>query len=257
MTILQIKHLTKSFGGLHILKDVSIHVQKGSITGLIGPNGAGKTTVFNCITGLVKPEHGEILLFENSLMDRPSHQISQLGVSRTFQNIRIFKEMTLLENVLVGQHVHLNYSVPSYLFGLTTFRKQEHLATEKAYELLKWFGLEKKASDLANSLSYGEQRRLEFARALATEPKILLLDEPVAGMNQTEKISLMNELKLIRDRGVSIFLIEHDMRFVMGLCDAIHVLNFGEVIAHGTPSEIQNNSQVIEAYLGVNDEDKP
>jgi branched-chain amino acid transport system ATP-binding protein len=253
--MLKIENVSKSFGGLEILKNVSLEVKQGNIAALIGPNGAGKTTVFNCVTGLVKPNQGSITLLGQSLLERPCHEISTLGLSRTFQNIRIFKEMTLLENVLVGKHAHLKYSSLSSLLGLPHFKNAEKKAIEEAYELLKWFGLEKKATDLASNLSYGEQRRLEFARALATEPKILLLDEPVAGMNQAEKIALMEELRQIRERGVTIFLIEHDMGFVMGLCDQVSVLNFGEIIARGTPSEIQANPLVIEAYLGVAEEE--
>ena len=248
--MLKISGLYKNFGGLEILRNVGLTVKEGSITGLIGPNGAGKTTVFNCITGLVTPTKGEITLGSNDLLAVEPHQVTQLGVARTFQNIRVFKDMTLLENVMVGMHDRLEYSPASLLLSLPGFRREENQAVQEAYELLKWFRLEKKSTQLASSLSYGEQRRLEFARALATNPKLLLLDEPVAGMNGVEKTELMTELNNIRDRGVTIFLIEHDMRFVMGLCDQITVLNFGEVIAQGTPIEIKKNPLVIEAYLG-------
>ena len=248
--MLKIRGLYKNFGGLEILRNVELDVKEGSITGLIGPNGAGKTTVFNCITGLVKPTAGEISLGSHDLLAVPAHQVTQLGVARTFQNIRIFKEMTLLENVMVGMHDHLSYSPSSLILSLPGFRKIEDQAKERAFELLKWFRLERKATQLATSLSYGEQRRLEFARALATEPKLLLLDEPVAGMNGAEKTELMVEINNIRARGVTVFLIEHDMRFVMGLCDQITVLNFGEVIASGSPDQIKQNPLVIEAYLG-------
>lgn len=252
--MLKIRGLYKNFGGLEILRNVGLDVNPGSITGLIGPNGAGKTTVFNCITGLVTPTRGEITLGSHDLLSVAPHQVTQLGVARTFQNIRVFKEMTLLENVIVGMHDRLDYSPASLLLSLPGFKKEEDKAVRDAIELLRWFRLENKATQLASSLSYGEQRRLEFARALATQPKLLLLDEPVAGMNGAEKTELMNELKNIRDRGVTIFLIEHDMRFVMGLCDQITVLNFGEVIAQGSPNEIKKNPLVIEAYLGA-DED--
>ena len=252
--MLKIRDLNKNFGGLEILRNVSLDVNPGSITGLIGPNGAGKTTVFNCITGLVIPTSGKITLGSHDLLAVAPHQVTQLGVARTFQNIRVFKDMTLLENVMVGMHDRLDYSTASLLFSSSGFKKHEDKAVNDAIELLKWFRLEKKATQLASSLSYGEQRRLEFARALATQPKLLLLDEPVAGMNGVEKTELMNELKNIRNRGVTIFLIEHDMRFVMGLCDHITVLNFGEVIAQGSPNEIKQNPMVIEAYLGA-DED--
>lgn len=252
--MLKIRGLYKNFGGLEILRNVGLDVNPGSITGLIGPNGAGKTTVFNCITGLVTPTSGKITLGSHDLLAVAPHQVTQLGVARTFQNIRVFKDMTLLENVMVGMHDRLDYSSTSLLLSSSDFKKQEDKAVHDAIELLKWFRLEKKATQLASSLSYGEQRRLEFARALATQPKLLLLDEPVAGMNGAEKTELMHELKNIRNRGVTIFLIEHDMRFVMGLCDQITVLNFGEVIAQGSPNEIKQNPLVIEAYLGA-DED--
>ena len=235
------------------MRNVGLDVNPGSITGLIGPNGAGKTTVFNCITGLVTPTKGAITLGAHDLLAVEPYQVTQLGVARTFQNIRVFKDMTLLENVMVGMHDRLAYSPTSLLLSMPGFRRDEEKAVQEAFELLKWFRLENKATQLASSLSYGEQRRLEFARALATQPKLLLLDEPVAGMNGAEKTELMHELKNIRNRGVTIFLIEHDMRFVMGLCDQITVLNFGEVIAQGSPNEIKQNPLVIEAYLGADE----
>ena len=178
-----------------------------------------------------------------------------MGIARTFQNIRLFKEMTLLENVVVGAYRHMNYGFPSLLLGLPGYREHEKRARERAHELLTWMRLDHKANDLADNLSYGEQRRLELARALATEPKLLLLDEPVAGMNTGERAELMREILAIRDRGYTILMIEHDMRFVMGLCERIAVLNFGKIIACGGPEEIRNNEQVIEAYLGREDED--
>ncbi len=246
----EITHLSKHFGGLEILKDVSLQVSKGSISALIGPNGAGKTTVFNCITGLVKPNQGTITLEGRELIGLPSHQITRLGVARTFQNIRIFKEMNLLENVLVGMHSHLGYSTHDWILSSTSYQAQEQLARDKAYELLSLFQLQHQHDQTAQSLSYGEQRQLEFARALATQPQLLLLDEPVAGMNAAEKTLLMKEIELIRQQGVTVFLIEHDMRFVMELCDHITVLNFGQVIAQGEPEMIKNHPGVIEAYLG-------
>jgi len=246
--------LSKNFGGLEILKDVSLKVSKGSISGLIGPNGAGKTTAFNCITGLVKPNQGSITLEGQELIGLPSHQVTRLGIARTFQNIRIFKDMTLLENVLVGMHSHLDYRVQDWVFSTSRFQKKEQLARDKAYELLGLFQLHHQSDQTAQSLSYGEQRQLEFARALATQPKLLLLDEPVAGMNSAEKKLLMKEIEIIRQQGVTIFLIEHDMRFVMELCDQITVLNFGQVIAEGPPEVIKNNPSVIEAYLGAVEE---
>lgn len=251
----EIQHLSKHFGGLEILKEVSLKVSKGSISALIGPNGAGKTTVFNCITGLVKPNNGSIILEGHELIGVPSHQITRLGVARTFQNIRIFKDMTLLENVLVGMHSHLGYRVQDWILSSNNYQQQEQLARDKAYELLSLFQLHHQHAQTAQSLSYGEQRQLEFARALATQPQLLLLDEPVAGMNAAEKTLLMKEIELIRQQGVTVFLIEHDMRFVMELCDQITVLNFGQVIAQGTPEVIKNHPGVIEAYLGSAEEE--
>ena len=253
LNLLSIRNVGKHFGGLHVLHDVSFEVPAGGIYGLIGPNGAGKTTVFNLVTALLKPSAGQIEFQSESLLGVAPHRITRRGVARTFQNIRIFKEMTLLENVMVGMHDHLNYSVIALLFNRPAYRAAESKARERAYELLSWVGLASRAELLADNLSYGDQRRLEFARALATEPKLLLLDEPVAGMNAAEKTLLMAEIRNIRDRGYGVFMIEHDMRFVMGLCDRIAVLNFGRIIAEGTPDEIRNNPDVIEAYLGKED----
>ena len=251
--MLTLSSVSKNFGGLQVLHDVSFNMQPGSIFGLIGPNGAGKTTIVNLITGLIKPTSGELNFNGQNLSHIDSHEITRLGIARTFQNIRIFKEMNLLENVIVGMHDHLNYGAVSMLFNLRSYRQAETNAKQRALELLSWVKLDHKAQMLADNLSYGEQRKLELARALATEPKLLLLDEPVAGMNPTEKTELMAEIKNIRDRGFSIFMIEHDMRFVMELCDHIAVLNFGKIIADGSPQEVRHNQQVIEAYLGKED----
>ncbi len=253
--MLELRSLSRQFGGLKVLQDVSLSVPKGSIFGLIGPNGAGKTTVFNLITGLLAPGAGEIAFEGQSLLGLPPHRITQAGIARTFQNIRIFKEMSLLDNVVVGMHRHLHASWPATLLALPSFRADERRARERARELLGWVRLDHKASELADKLSYGEQRKLELARALATEPKLLLLDEPVAGMNSTEKTELMAEIVNIRERGYTIFMIEHDMRFVMGLCEQIAVLNFGRIIAQGEPQQIRNDPQVIEAYLGRDDDE--
>ena len=255
--MLRLANVSKRFGGLTVLQDVSFEVPAGKVFGLIGPNGAGKTTVFNLVTGLLAPSGGTIAFEGESLLGKPPHAITRAGLGRTFQNIRIFKEMSLLENVVVGMHAHLDYGVPGWLFSLPNFRAQERRARDKALELLGWVGLADKAGDLADKLSYGEQRKLELARALATEPKLLLLDEPVAGMNTGEKVDLMGEITRIAQRGYTIFMIEHDMRFVMGLCERIAVLNFGRIIAEGTPAEIKNNPDVIEAYLGREDDEVP
>lgn len=252
-SLLSIRNVGKHFGGLHVLHDVSFEVPAGGIYGLIGPNGAGKTTVFNLVTGLLPPSSGAIDFQGESLIGQAPHRITRKGIARTFQNIRIFKEMSILENVMVGMHDHLNYGGLGIFFNSPAHRAAEKRARERAYELLTWVGLESRADTVADNLSYGDQRKLEFARALATEPKLLLLDEPVAGMNPSEKTALMEEIRNIRDRGYGVFMIEHDMRFVMGLCDRIAVLNFGRIIAEGTPDEVRNNSEVIEAYLGKED----
>jgi branched-chain amino acid transport system ATP-binding protein len=248
--LLQFNQISKNFGGLQVLQGVQFDVPQGGIFGLIGPNGAGKTTVFNLITGLLRASSGNILFDGQDIGNVAPHKITERGIARTFQNIRVFKEMTLLENVVVGMHDHLDYGFGGLLLNLGSFRRIEKQARERALELLSWVRLDHKAEMLADSLSYGEQRKLEFARALATKPKLLLLDEPVAGMNPSEKTELMAEIVNIKERGFSIFMIEHDMRFVMGLCDRIAVLNFGRIIAEGTPDQIKNNQEVIEAYLG-------
>lgn len=255
--MLKLTSVSKHFGGLHVLQDVNINVPQGSIFGLIGPNGAGKTTVFNLITGLLAPSGGSIVFNDANLGGLKPHEITHRGIARTFQNIRIFKEMSLLDNVIVGMHEHLNYGPAGLLLNLPGFRKQEKRARERAMELLSWVRLDHKSNAAAENLSYGEQRKLELARALATEPKLLLLDEPVAGMNASEKVDLMREIENIKGRGYSIFMIEHDMRFVMGLCERIAVLNFGRIIAEGPPEQIRNDPQVIEAYLGRDDDDEP
>ena len=253
--MLKLTNVSKRFGGLSVLQDVSFEVPEGQVFGLIGPNGAGKTTVFNLITGLLAPSGGAIKFAGESLVGVKPHRITRLGLGRTFQNIRVFKEMTLIENVVVGMHAQLDYGVADWLFSLPSFRAREHRARDRAHELLGWVGLDAKAHDIADNLSYGDQRKLELARALATQPKLLLLDEPVAGMNSGEKLALMGVITEIAKRGFTIFMIEHDMRFVMGLCQRIAVLNFGKIIAEGTPQQIKNNPAVIEAYLGRDDDE--
>ena len=253
--LLSLAGVSKHFGGLRVLEEVSFEVPAGSIFGLIGPNGAGKTTVFNLVTGLLPPSSGSIRFNGADLAGVPAHRITRRGIARTFQNIRIFREMTLLENVIVGMHDHLPYGMAGLLLNLPGYRRAEARARERAMELLSWMRLDDKADMLADSLSCGGQRRLEFARALATEPKLLLLDEPVAGMNPAEKDELMAEIRNIQARGYSIFMIEHDMRFVMGLCERIAVLNFGRIIAAGAPEAIRSNPDVIEAYLGRDEEE--
>ncbi|MFE8643625.1 ABC transporter ATP-binding protein [Sphingomonas sp. NCPPB 2930] len=253
--VLQLDAVSRHFGGLKVLQDVNLTIPQGGIFGLIGPNGAGKTTVFNLITGLLPPTSGSIRFDGQDLVGRKPHQITRLGLGRTFQNIRLFKEMSLLQNVMVGMHAHLRYGAGGLLASSGLFRAEEKRARERARELLSWMKLDHKAEDTADNLSYGEQRKLELARALATEPKLLLLDEPVAGMNSSEKTELMREIENISARGYTIFMIEHDMRFVMGLCQEIAVLNFGRIIAQGGPDAIRNDPQVIEAYLGREDDE--
>jgi branched-chain amino acid transport system ATP-binding protein len=252
---LQLKGVSRHFGGLKVLQDVNLAIPQQGIFGLIGPNGAGKTTVFNLITGLLSPTGGSIDFNGQNLVGRKPHDITRMGIARTFQNIRIFKEMSLLENVMVGLHAQLRYGPLGLLGSSGLFRSEERRARDRALELLSWVKLDHKASDTADNLSYGEQRKLELARALATSPKLLLLDEPVAGMNSTEKVELMAEIRNISERGYAIFMIEHDMRFVMGLCSDIAVLNFGRIIARGSPDTIRNDPQVIEAYLGREDDE--
>lgn len=253
--MLSLQSVSRNFGGLEVLKDVNLTVPQGGIFGLIGPNGAGKTTVFNLVTGLLPPSSGDIVFDGLSVVGRKPHRITQSGIARTFQNIRIFKEMSILENVIVGMHSHLRYGTLELLLTLPAFRAQERAARERARELLSWVGLEHRADDMADNLSYGDQRKLELARALATKPKLLLLDEPVAGMNSGEKTELMREVININKRGFTVFMIEHDMRFVMGLCEQIAVLNFGRIICQGSPEKVRHDPQVIEAYLGRDDDE--
>ena len=251
MAVLEAKNLGIAFGGLRALQDVQFSIGEKEIIGLIGPNGAGKTTVFNLLTDVYVPTEGTITLENQNIVGKKTYQITQGGISRTFQNIRLFKDISVIDNVKIAMNFQMKYSVLSGIFRLPAYRREEERVDKRAHELLQVFNLDAKAEDLATNLPYGQQRKLEIARALATNPKVLLLDEPAAGMNPTETKELMETIRLIRDRfGIAILLIEHDMNFVMGICERIYVLDYGKVIAEGNPEEIRNNPRVITAYLG-------
>jgi branched-chain amino acid transport system ATP-binding protein len=249
-TVLEVDDITLRFGGLTALDRVSFSISQGEILGLIGPNGAGKTTCFNVMTGVYQPTSGSIRFQGRPLQGLKRHQITKLGMARTFQNIRLFKAMTALENVLVGADAGHSTGIVSALFRLPRHRREENEGHDEAMALLRFMGLHRKADELAANLSYGDQRRLEIARAMATKPSLLCLDEPAAGFNPAEKRTLMNLIRKIRDQGYTVLLIEHDMRLVMGVTDRIVVLEFGKKIAEGEPAEIRNNPDVIAAYLG-------
>ncbi|MFD2416935.1 ABC transporter ATP-binding protein [Amycolatopsis pigmentata] len=254
-TLLELRDVTLRFGGLTALDSVSFGIRRGEILGLIGPNGAGKTTCFNAMTGVYRPSGGQVLLEDRPLGKASRHKITRLGIARTFQNIRLFGEMTALENVVVGADARNRTSVVGALLRLPRHHREERTAVERAMALLEFVGIADRAADKAKNLPYGYQRRLEIARALATEPKLLCLDEPAAGFNPAEKEELMELIRKIRSDGYTVLLIEHDMRLVMGVTDRIVVLEFGKKIAEGLPAEIRENPAVIAAYLGVPEDD--
>ena len=250
-SILSVTRLGISFGGLKAVDDFSMEIKKGQLYGLIGPNGAGKTTVFNLLTGVYKPNQGIVKLDGVDITGKKTIDINKAGIARTFQNIRLFKKMTVLDNVKVALHNHYHYSTIEAILRLPRYFKVEKEMNEKAMELLSVFGLEEYADQFAANLPYGQQRKLEIARALATEPKLLLLDEPAAGMNPNETIELMETIRFVRDKfDITILVIEHDMKLVSGICEELTVLNFGKVLAQGKTSDVLNDPQVITAYLG-------
>ena len=251
MALLEAKNLTISFGGLRAVDDFQISIKKGQLYGLIGPNGAGKTTVFNLLTGVYKPNEGIITLDGKDITGKKTIDINRFGITRTFQNIRLFKALSVIDNVKAGLHNHHPYSTVTGIFRLPKFFKEEKKMTEEAMELLKVFDLQDEADFLAANLPYGKQRKLEIARALATRPKILLLDEPAAGMNPNETLELMDTIRFVREKfDMTILLIEHDMKLVSGICEELTVLNFGRILAQGKTSQVLNDPEVIKAYLG-------
>ena len=249
-TLLRASHISKAFGGVQALKDISITLNRGEIYGLIGPNGAGKTTLFNCLTGLYVPDSGQFVFDDQPLVSNAPDKTVRQGIARTFQNIRLFANMTALENVMVGRHARLRSNILSDILRTPFNRREEQATEDQALQLMRYVGIAHRAHDLAKHLSYGDQRRLEIARALATYPKLLCLDEPAAGMNANETAGLRQLIETIRADGISVLLIEHDVQLVMGLCDRIAVLDYGELICEDVPAVVQKHSRVIEAYLG-------
>lgn len=251
MKLIETKNLGITFGGLRAVGDVNIYINEKELVGLIGPNGAGKTTFFNLLTGVYIPTEGEIIFNGKNIVGKKPYQINNIGIARTFQNIRLFKNLSVIDNVKIAFHSSMKYNTLKGILRLSSYKKEEKEIYNKAFELLKVFSLENLVDEKSSNLSYGQQRKLEIARALASSPKLLLLDEPAAGMNPSETTELMNTIDLIRKKfNVTILLIEHDMNLVMGICERIFVLDYGMIIASGTPEEIKNNEKVISAYLG-------
>jgi branched-chain amino acid transport system ATP-binding protein len=251
MTVLDIKNLGISFGGLRAVNEFNVEVQKGELYGLIGPNGAGKTTIFNVVTGVYKPESGIVKLNGDDITGKRTMDVNRAGIARTFQNIRLFQKLSVLDNVKVGLHNHYHYSTIEGIFRLPRYHKMEKAMNQRALEILKVFEMDEEVNIAAMNLPYGKQRKLEIARAMATNPQLLLLDEPAAGMNPNETMELMETIKFVRDEfDMTILLIEHDMKLVAGICEKLTVINFGEILVQGETKEALNDPQVIKAYLG-------